>query len=391
MQYGRQCQQNEAAMLSDNTFIQQYDDYSANSQIFGNRVSIFHDNPAEREPVVYRSESIYSDEGCVTGYSMVKNSSIGNIIHENTETDHNFMGTGSSGKQHSPMLRRSLTSPTPHISAPYSPNSYRQSSPIYSNSHTSSPRSLSPTLSSRQSPSLGSEQSRAESGLLLLTEKVIECARQSPNFEIDLQTVESKLGVPRRRLYDITNVLEAVGLFTKPRHNIYKLNLDISSGLLQDEGNDENIMFYTKSQTELERAIANLRYSIEELIRNGKEQGLLYIDEEIMSKLCPANSNTIVAISAPIDTSITLNPNQHSYQLLNSILRTKNSSSENGMISVQTQVLDSHWSILLKHRTSQLDVRVINGHANILEEVKQVTSLPLQQNKLPNPVDNYLK
>ncbi|KAK6587679.1 E2f3 protein [Cryptosporidium xiaoi] len=378
-------------MLNESTFIQQYDGRSANSQVFGDRVLIYHDNPVEREPVVYRSESIYSDEGCVTGYSMVKSNSMGDAVHENTEADHVFMGAGPSGKQHSPMLRRSLTSPTPYISAPYSPNSYLQSSTVYSNSSTNSPRSLSPTLSSRRSPSLGSEQSRAESGLLLLTERVIECARQNPNLEIDLQTVESKLGVPRRRLYDITNVLEAVGLFTKPRHNIYKLNLDISSGLLQDEGNDENIMFYTKSQTELEQAISNLRHSIEDLIKNGQEQGLLYIDGEIMSKLCPINSNTIVAISAPIDTSITLNPNQHSYQLLNSILRTKNSSSESGMISVQTQVLDSHWSILLKHRTAQLNVGVINGHANILEEVRQVTSLPPQQNKFSNTVDNFLK
>ncbi|KAK9174348.1 E2F/DP family winged-helix DNA-binding domain protein [Cryptosporidium meleagridis] len=389
-------QQGELGSLQDSSYIHQYDYSPINSPTFEENVLLYNDNPVNNADMLYRSDSIFSESSCVSGYTMMKSSSLTNIPSRNLISDIPPMQSGPArASRNSSNIRRSSTSPPPHINYPYSPNSYHQSSP-YSNSPSSSPRSLSPSLTSRQSPQLGSEQSRAESGLLLLTEKVIEYAKQSPKYEIDLQSVENKLGVPRRRLYDITNVLEAVGLFTKPRHNIYKLNMDMSSGLLQDEENDENIIFYTKSQLELEQAISKIKDSIQELIQVGQEQGLLHADRETLSKLCPVNTNTIVSISMPIDSSITLNPNQHSYQLLNSILRTKNSHAESGMISVQSQILDSHWSILLKHQSSQLNVDVINGHANILEEIKQTMS-PMKQHVQPpninNPtsiVDNFL-
>ncbi|KAL3129858.1 E2F/DP family winged-helix DNA-binding domain protein [Cryptosporidium hominis] len=390
-------QQGELGTLQDGSYIQQYDYSPINSPNFEENILLYNDNPVNNAGMLYRSDSIFSESSCVSGYTMMKSSSLTNIPSRNLISDVPPIQSGPArASRNSSNIRRSSTSPPPHINYPYSPNSYHQSSPYYSNSPSSSPRSLSPSLTSRQSPQLGSEQSRAESGLLLLTEKVIEYAKQSPKYEIDLQSVENKLGVPRRRLYDITNVLEAVGLFTKPRHNIYKLNMDMSSGLLQDEENDENIIFYTKSQLELEQAISKIKDSIQELIQVGQEQGLLYADRETLSKLCPVNTNTIVSISMPIDSSITLNPNQHSYQLLNSILRTKNSHTESGMISVQSQILDSHWSILLKHQSSQLNVDVINGHANILEEIRQTMSpmkQPMQSPNISNPtsiVDNFL-
>lgn len=388
MQPNEQCQRGELGMLQNGPYIQQYQYSPTNSPTFEDNVLVYNDNSIDNTNMLFRSDRIFSESNYVSGCTMMKSSSLTNIPPENLIGDIPPIQSGPARTSRNSTIRRSSTSPPPHMNYPYSPNSYHQSSPYYSNSPASSPRSLSPSLS-RQSPQLGSEQSRAESGLLLLTEKVIEYAKQSPKYEIDLQSVESKLGVPRRRLYDITNVLEAVGLFTKPRHNIYKLNMDMSSGILQDEENDENIIFYTKSQLELEKAISNIKDSIQDLILVGQEQGLMYVDREILSKLCPINTNTVVSISTPIDSSIILNPNQHSYQLLNSILRTRNSHTEHSMISVQSQILDSHWSILLKHQFSQLNVDVINGHANILEEVKQTMS-PMKRPIQP-PHTNDLK
>ncbi|OII74598.1 transcription factor E2F dimerization partner [Cryptosporidium ubiquitum] len=394
MQPNEQCKQGELGLLQSGSYIQQYQYSQTNSPTYEDNVLVYDDNSVDNTNMLFRSDSVFSENNCISGYTVMRSSSLTNIPSNNLICDISHIQSGPARASRNSTIRRSSTSPPPHMNHPYSPNSYHQSSPYYSNSPVSSPRSLSPS-SSRQSPQLGSEQSRAESGLLLLTEKVIEYAKQSPKYEIDLQTVENKLGVPRRRLYDITNVLEAVGLFTKPRHNIYKLNMDISSGILQDEENDENIIFYTKSQFELERAISNIKDSIQDLIKAGQEQGLLYVDRETLSKLCPVNTNTVVSISTPIDSSIILNPNQHSYQLLNSILRTKNSHTESSMISVQSQILDSHWSILLKHQSSQLNVDVINGHANILEEVKQTMSpmkLPTQppHTNPKNIVDKFL-
>ncbi|KAJ1605567.1 transcription factor E2F/dimerization partner [Cryptosporidium canis] len=388
MQHSQQCQQGDFGVFHNGSYIQQYEYQPTNPPTFEDNMLVF-DNSLANSGELYRSDRIFSEDNYVSGYTMMKSSSLVNIPPGHFDDIHSVQ-SGPARTNKKSMIRRSSTSPPPRMNHPYSPNSYHPSSPYYSNSPSSSPRSLSPSLSSRHCTHSGPEQSRAESGLLLLTEKVIEYAKQSPKYEIDLQNIEIKLGVPRRRLYDITNVLEAVGLFTKPRHNIYKLNMDISSGPLQDEDNNDNITFYTKSLFELEQAISKINDSIKNLIAVGKEKGLLYFDKEILSKLCPVNTNTIVSISTPIDSSITLNPNQHSYQLLNSILRTRNRHTDHGTISVQSQILDSHWSILLKHESSQLNIDVLNGHANLLEEIRQST-LPMkclaQQLHPNNPVD----
>lgn len=71
---------------------------------------------------------------------------------------------------------------------------------------------------STTSPNSGSG-ARYDNSLSYLTRKFISLLKQSVDGIIDLNFVTAQLGVPKRRIYDITNVLEGIGLIEKVGKN----------------------------------------------------------------------------------------------------------------------------------------------------------------------------
>lgn len=65
--------------------------------------------------------------------------------------------------------------------------------------------------------------SRNETTLGTLTQRFIELLYKS-NFSVNLNEVSTKLNIKKRRLYDITNVLEGVGLLQKTSKNVTRWN-----------------------------------------------------------------------------------------------------------------------------------------------------------------------
>lgn len=63
-------------------------------------------------------------------------------------------------------------------------------------------------------------KSRAEHSLGELTRRFITIIKDSsPQLSVDLNEATELLGVPKRRIYDITNVLEGIGLIDKSSKN----------------------------------------------------------------------------------------------------------------------------------------------------------------------------
>lgn len=60
---------------------------------------------------------------------------------------------------------------------------------------------------------------RYDNSLGLLTQKFVDLLRRAPEGVLDLNIAAERLGVPKRRIYDITNVLEGIGLLTKKSKN----------------------------------------------------------------------------------------------------------------------------------------------------------------------------
>jgi len=63
------------------------------------------------------------------------------------------------------------------------------------------------------------KKGRKENGLVELTKKFIELLKGAQEQTLDLNNAVDKLGVQKRRIYDITNVLEGIGLINKVSKN----------------------------------------------------------------------------------------------------------------------------------------------------------------------------
>ena len=63
------------------------------------------------------------------------------------------------------------------------------------------------------------ERTRYDTSLSLLTKKFISLVESSNDGVVDLNVASEKLEVQKRRIYDITNVLEGIGILEKKSKN----------------------------------------------------------------------------------------------------------------------------------------------------------------------------
>lgn len=61
--------------------------------------------------------------------------------------------------------------------------------------------------------------SRYDNSLALLTQKFVGLIQEAPDGCVDLNLAAQELNVQKRRIYDITNVLEGIGLVNKTTKN----------------------------------------------------------------------------------------------------------------------------------------------------------------------------
>ena len=66
------------------------------------------------------------------------------------------------------------------------------------------------------------QQQRLENSLVELTKKFIDIISNGPDQSVDLNDLAKYLNVQKRRIYDITNVLEGIGLVEKTFKNKIK-------------------------------------------------------------------------------------------------------------------------------------------------------------------------
>ena len=139
----------------------------------------------------------------------------------------------SSPPQPSSLSNLSLSSPSMSskcvLNSPARHSTVRTPSTMSSSPGSYSIGSLSrPGTVESPSPSLGS---RFDSSLGQLTKKFVHILRSAPGSRIDLNRAAKELGVQKRRIYDITNVLEGIGLIQKEGKNHVAWNDDPSVDL----------------------------------------------------------------------------------------------------------------------------------------------------------------
>ncbi|XP_073012827.1 transcription factor E2FA-like isoform X1 [Typha latifolia] len=149
---------------------------------------------------------------------------------------------------------------------------------------------------------------RYDSSLGLLTKKFINLLKHAHDGILDLNKAAETLEVQKRRIYDITNVLEGIGLIEKKLKNRIRwkglddsrpgeVNDDVS--ILQAEV--ENL---TLQERGLDDHISEMRDKFRELTEDENNQKWLYVTEDDIKGLPCFQDETLIAIKAPHGTTL---------------------------------------------------------------------------------------
>lgn len=164
-------------------------------------------------------------------------------------------------------------------------------------SNAGSPSTLTPASSCRYDSSLG-----------LLTKKFINLIKHAEDGMLDLNRAAETLEVQKRRIYDITNVLEGIGLIEKKLKNRIRWKgldnstpgeVDADASILQAE-----IDHLSMEERRVDEQTRELRERLRELSENENNQKWLFVTEEDIKNLHCFQNQTLIAIKAPQGTTL---------------------------------------------------------------------------------------
>ena len=180
------------------------------------------------------------------------------------------------------------------------------------------------TPSKRDSPSAtplqtpGSGSCRYDSSLGLLTKKFVMLMQDADHGILDLNKAAEELHVQKRRIYDITNVLEGIGLIEKKQKNNIQWK-GVSSNLGTANAGQTTLQKQIQSMKEqeqkLDAEIQRTRDSLSSMIEDQEYKPLLYVTQGDIKALPCFSQDTLIAIRAPHGTTLEVpDPDQASDQ-----------------------------------------------------------------------------
>ncbi|KVH90630.1 E2F Family [Cynara cardunculus var. scolymus] len=182
-------------------------------------------------------------------------------------------------------------------------------------SNTGSPSPLTPVGNCRYDSSLGHVSTFAG----LLTKKFINLIKHAEDGILDLNNAADTLEVQKRRIYDITNVLEGIGLIEKKLKNrIRWKGLDASKpGELEDDVTllQAEVQKLSMEEHRLDESIREMQERMRDLSEDNTNQNLrsllishcsrwLFVTEDDIKSLPCFQNETLIAIKAPHGTTL---------------------------------------------------------------------------------------
>lgn len=149
---------------------------------------------------------------------------------------------------------------------------------------------------------------RYDSSLGLLTKKFINLIKHAEDGILDLNKAADTLEVQKRRIYDITNVLEGIGLIEKKLKNrIQWKGVDVSKpGEVDDSlsGLQEEVENLNLEERSLDKRIREMQEKLRGLSEDEDNQKWLFVTEEDIKNLPCFQNETLIAIKAPHGTTL---------------------------------------------------------------------------------------
>ncbi|CAN7029705.1 unnamed protein product [Brassica rapa subsp. trilocularis] len=149
----------------------------------------------------------------------------------------------------------------------------------------------------------GSNNCRYDSSLGLLTKKFVNLIREAEDGSLDLNYCADVLEVQKRRIYDITNVLEGVGLIEKTTKNHIRWKGADNLGQLELGNQVSRLKLEVESMQSEENRLDDLIRERQEALRSLEEdehcKRYMFMTEEDITSLPCFQNQTLLAIKAP--------------------------------------------------------------------------------------------
>lgn len=151
------------------------------------------------------------------------------------------------------------------------------------------------------------DKSRYDTSLGLLTKRFVTMLRGSPDGVVDLNTACEVMGVQKRRIYDITNVLEGVKLIQKESKNKIRW---VGGGEVTEKmstqrtGLRDQLAELHLQEQRLDTMIRNAQLQLKMLTADNDNKRLAYVTYRDIRTVTEFEDQTIVSIKAPAETKL---------------------------------------------------------------------------------------
>ncbi|XP_066480083.1 transcription factor E2F3 [Tiliqua scincoides] len=161
---------------------------------------------------------------------------------------------------------------------------------------------------SPKTPKSPSEKTRYDTSLGLLTKKFIQLLSQSPDGVVDLNKAAEVLKVQKRRIYDITNVLEGIHLIKKKsKNNIQWMGCSLSDygGMLAHcQGLSKEVAELNQEEKKLDELIQSCALDLKLLKEDSENCRLAYVRYEDIREISSLKDQTVILVKAPPETKL---------------------------------------------------------------------------------------
>ncbi|XP_069863900.1 transcription factor E2F1 isoform X2 [Dipodomys merriami] len=150
------------------------------------------------------------------------------------------------------------------------------------------------------------EKSRYETSLNLTTKRFLELLSRSADGVVDLNWAAEVLKVQKRRIYDITNVLEGIQLIAKKSKNhIQWLGSDAMMGISgRLEGLTQDLQQLQESEQQLDHLMHICTTQLQLLSEDSDNQRLAYVTCQDLRSIADPAEQMVMVIKAPPETQL---------------------------------------------------------------------------------------
>ncbi|XP_068431510.1 transcription factor E2F3 [Clinocottus analis] len=154
------------------------------------------------------------------------------------------------------------------------------------------------------------EKSRCDTSLGFLTQRFAAMLSRSANGVLDLNLAAQELNAPKRRVYDVTNVLEGIQLIKKKSKNFVEwmggeVNVHI----------DQELKALVEQERRLDDLIQSCTKQVHQLCENQNTQRFAYLTYEDVQRIASLKEQTVIVIKAPAETKLEVPHPEESLQV----------------------------------------------------------------------------